>query len=245
MWGGGAGRTGEVTDRLEAKGGCGQGGGHGELILNAGGPHPGTGRAPLLQGGRRASPGPRGLLVGTLTGGRKKEKGVQRGRGSQLRKPRCAWGRGEESESGELPSPAPFPCRLLADLGSLFTAWVSRGPSVGVQMAAGGEPSLECPVSPWPGLVLNDPALPTLLVTPPSGWVVYRDHLGRGAHSLLPPAPPAAQPGSYLPRPAAPTGQAASTWAQAFIAELRGRPGRQIFDDCIVIADWANRARLL
>lgn len=138
----------------------------------------------------------------------RKGKGFREGGGPSFRKPCCAWGRGEESESGELPSPAPFPCRMLADLGSLFTAWVSRGPSVGVQMAAGGGPSLECPVSPWPGLVLNDPALPTLLVTPPSGWVVCRDHLGRGAHSLLPPAPPAAQPGSYLPRPAAPTGQA-------------------------------------
>lgn len=42
-----------------------------------------------------------------------------------------------------------------------------------------------------------------------------------------------------------PLGRPTSTWAQAFIAELRGRPGQQIFDDCIVIADWANRARLL
>lgn len=161
-------------------------------------PTPGQAELLCFREARRASPWPRGLLVGALAGGRKKGKGVQRGRGPSFRKPRCAWGRGEESESRELPSPAPFPCHLLAVLGSLFTAWVSHGPSVGVRMAAGGESSFECPVSPWPGLVLSDPALPTLLVTPPSGWVVCRDHLGRGAHSLLPPAP-ARRPAWLLP----------------------------------------------
>lgn len=162
-------------------------------------PNPGQAELLCFREARRASPWPRGLLVGALAGGRKKGKGVQRGRGPSFRKPRCAWGRGEESESRELPSPAPFPCHLLAVLGSLFTAWVSHGPSVGVRMAAGGESSFECPVSPWPGLVLSDPALPTLLVTPPSGWVVCRDHLGRGAHSLLLPPAPARRPAWLLP----------------------------------------------
>lgn len=122
-------------------------------------------------------------------GAGRKGRGFREGGGPSFRKPRCVWGRGGESESGELPSPAPCPCRLLTVLESLFPAWVSRGLSVGARMAAGGELSLGCPVSPWPGFFLDDPALPTLLVTPPRGWVVCRDHLGRGAHNLLLPAP--------------------------------------------------------
>ena len=141
-------------------------------------------------------------------GAGRKERGFREGGGPSFRKLRCVWGRGEESESGELPSAAPCPCCLLTVLGSLFPAWVSRGPSVGVQMATGGELSLRCPVSPWPGFVLNDSALPTLLVTPPRGWMVCRDHLGRGAHSLLLPPAPTRHPAWLLPAAAC-----SSRWA--------------------------------
>lgn len=182
-----------------------------ELILNAGGPCSPDRPSSSASESRQANPWPRSLLGHSWQGARRKGRGFRRGfregRGPSFRKPRCVWGRGEESESGE-PLPAPAPARLPHSSGvSLLSAWVSRASALGARIFCRW----------WELSSVLSSAFPTLLVTPPfRGWVVCRDHLGRGAHNLLLPALHlATQPGSYLPRLQPRAGQAHfSTWAQ-------------------------------
>lgn len=191
MWGGGAGRTGQVTDRLETKRGCGRGGGCGELILNVGGPHPRTGQAPLLQGGRQAKPWPRSLLGHPGRGQEEREGGSEReGVPASGNHAVCGGGEGSRSQgSSPPPPPAPAVCSQFWSLSSPPGCPVASALGHGWPDGRwwGAEPRVSC--LPRPGFFLDDPALPTLLVTPPRGWVVCRDHLGRGAHNLLLPAP--------------------------------------------------------
>lgn len=118
---------------------------------------------------------------GTLAGGRKKGKGVQRGKGSQLQETTLCVGegRGVGVRGAPLPRPLPLPSAHSSGVSllRLGVPWPQRW---GTDCRWwGAEPRVSC-------LPL---ALPTLLVTPPRGWVVCRDHLGRGAHNLLLPAP--------------------------------------------------------
>lgn len=162
-------------------------------------PTPGQAKLLCFRGGRWANPWPRGLLVGALAGGRKKGKGVQRRRRSQLQETTLCVGEGRGVGVRGAPLRCPLP------LLSAHSSGVSI-PRLGVPWPQcwgtdsrwwGAEPRVS--VSPWPGFVLNGPALPTLLVTPPRGWMVCRDHLGRGAHSLLLPPAPTHHPAWLLP----------------------------------------------
>lgn len=225
MWGGGAGRTGQVTDRLGDQGGLQAGWDAGADSLNAEAPTPGQAKL-LCFRGRQANPWPRSLL-GHPGGGKKKGKGFRERVPAESH---VVCGGGEESGQGSsLPAPA---YRLLTVLGSLPPGCPVAS-ALGHGLPLVREPSLRCPVSPWPS---------HLLVTPPRGWVVCRDHLGRRAHNLLlrHPPPSLAPTCHGLPAPL----RQALHLGSFGPAELCGRPGQQIFEDCIVIADWANRARL-
>lgn len=93
---------------------------------------------------------------GTLAGGRKKGKGVQRGRGSQLQETTLCVGegRGVGVRGAPLPRPLPLPSAHSSgvSLPRLGVPWPQRWGTDG-RMAAGGELSLGCPVS--PGLVFS------------------------------------------------------------------------------------------
>lgn len=118
------------------------------------------------------------------------------------------------------------------------------------------------PGVPWPrhwalGKPTTAPSFPSPAPCPPGGWVGGpHSPPGQKAHSLPgkgeearplgpAPSPSTAQSGSYLLRPPAPSGQTHLHLGPSIYSWLCGRPGWQIFGDCIVIADWANRARLL
>lgn len=153
-----------------------------------------------------------------------------------------------------LPAPR-WPCcppNLVHTAGDLLPAGASSGPSRGLWgWPLQGSPGPCLPVAGLHGL-----ALPRSPTGDPSVWVggPLRPPGQKGPQPSqekeearpLCRLPPDRHPARLLPvKPAVLLGRPTSTWAQAFIARLRSRPGWQIFGDCIVIADWANRVRLL
>lgn len=242
--GGGAGRTMEGV-------------GLGELIVNVGGP-PRTGPQ-LLHCREAGGPalGPGGLLAGALgKGEEEREEGLERRGGSQLQETTPYVGGGAGSPQAALrvrgaspTSPSSLPS-CSAVLGPLFPVGVNHGPSVGRWHGSWWGAKTQVPPFPWPAH-LDDPALLSPAVDP-SPWVGGPQRPPGQRNPTAFPGPPPPGP-SHPPPSLAPTcrglqlplGRPTSTWAQAFIAKICGWPGWQIFGDCIVIADWANRARLL
>lgn len=123
---------------------------------------------------------------------------------------------------------------LLPSRGPVAPAWAPWAPppsAAPLCLSAALPPPPNRP--PWP--LVGGPHSPL-------GWKGPQPSRGGGGGRI----PPARHPVGLLPGGLQlPRGGPASTWAPTFIAALRGRPGWQIFGDCIVIADWANRARLL
>ena len=171
--------------------------------------------------------GPGGLLAGALRKGEEeREGGLERRGGSQLQETTPHVGGGEGSPQAALrvrgasrTSPSSLPSRS-AVLGPFFSVGVNRGPSVGRGHGRWWGAKTQVPSFPWPSH-LDDPA-PLSPAVDPSPWVggPQRPPGQRNpqpSQDLRHQHPPARRPawllpaeacGSYLPRPAAPAGQA-------------------------------------